>query len=91
MTEEQKKAKAEEIKKKKEETAQSYVKFTQRNAERQRVQDELQRRKNLLVSKYTVSNPMDYEVVIYWTFSKPEYGNNYTAHEFLATVDIIHQ
>ena len=68
MTEEQKKAKAEEIKKKKEETAQRREQRRQRNAERQRVQDELQRRKNLPVSKYTVSNPMDYEVVIYWTF-----------------------
>ncbi len=82
MTEEQKKAKAEEIKKKKEETAQRREQRRQRNAERQRVQDELQRRKNLPVSKYTVSNPMDYEVVIYWTFSKPEYGNNFRARVF---------
>lgn len=79
MTEEQKKAKAEEIKKKKEETAQRREQRRQRNAERQRVQDELQRRKNLPISKYTVSNPMDYEVVIYWTFSKPDYGNIYRA------------
>ena len=39
-------------------------------------------RQNLPISKYTVSNPMDYEVVIYWTFSKPEYGNTYTARVF---------
>lgn len=82
MTEEQKKAKAEEIKKNAEERAQRREQRRQREAERQRVQNEFQRRQNLPVSKYTVSNPMDYEVVIYWTFSKPEYGNTYTARVF---------
>jgi hypothetical protein len=82
MTEEQKKAKAEEIKKNAEERARCREQRRQRDAERQRVQNEFQRRRNLLISKYTVSNPMDYEVVIYWTFSKPEYGNIYRARVF---------
>ena len=82
MTEEQKKAKAEEIKKKKEEVTQRRNQRRQREEERQRRQTELQRRQQLPASRYTVSNPMDYEVVIYWTFSKPEYGNNYRARVF---------
>jgi hypothetical protein len=82
MTEEQKKAKAEEIKKKKEEVTQRRNQRRQREEEIQRRQSELQRRKELPASRYTVSNPMDYEVVIYWTFSKPEYGNNYRARVF---------
>lgn len=82
MTEEQKKAKAEEIKKNAEEREQRREQRRQRNTERQRVQNECQRRQNLPISKYTVSNPMDYEVVIYWTFSKPDYGNIYRARVF---------
>lgn len=82
ITEEEKKNRAEEIKKKKEETIQRREQRRQREAERQRVHNENQRRQNLPISKYTVSNPMDYEVVIYWTFSKPEYGNIYRGRRF---------
>jgi hypothetical protein len=82
ITEEEKKAKAEEIKKKKEEIAQRREHRRQREAERQRIQRTFQQRQQLPNSKYNVSNPMDYEVVIYWTFSKPEYGDNYKARVF---------
>ncbi len=72
MTEEEKKAKAEEIKKKKEETAQRREQRRQREIERQRIQNELERRRQLPTSKFNISNPTEYEIVIYWTFSHPD-------------------
>jgi hypothetical protein len=50
--------------------------------ERQRKIEERKRRENLPLSTYTVSNIMDYEVAIYWTFSKSEYGDNSKAKHF---------
>jgi hypothetical protein len=83
MTEEEKKAKAEEIKKKKEERTQRTEQRRQREAERQRIQTELERRRSLPTSKINISNPTEYEIVIYWAFSNPDIdGQNNIASVF---------
>ena len=89
MTEEQKKAKAEEIKKKKEEVIQRRIQRQQREEQRRRRNEELQRQQEestrqlqLPKTLFTISNPMDYEVAIYWTYNKPEHGNTIIAKHF---------
>ncbi len=84
ITDDEKKAKAEEIKKKKEDVA-------RRRIQRQQRREQLVQRQQQLTDEqvsYTVSNPMNYEVVLYWGFNNGNclkrfaYCNSHTSNTF---------